>query len=115
MNVRWFTRECNPAERSAAFTKERANICGDKSWKIVCVLYALLECERPNVVSVIECDGAHLLQTQHAFYVTSHRIQRSLFVSARVAFSQFQGFVKCQAIWNVTIQRIVSRRLVSED
>src|SRR5579864_6201379 len=48
------SRKRRPAKWSTAFAKKGANICRDKSGKVVSVLNALLVSKRPNIVSIIE-------------------------------------------------------------
>ena len=87
MNVRWFSRKRDPAERTASFAKKGTNIRGYEAGEGIGILYTLLERERANVVAVIESDRAHFLQTQHAFDVAGDCVQRFFFVASRVALS----------------------------
>src|SRR2546428_8282955 len=60
-----------------------------------------------DVVAIVECDRSHLLQTQHAFDVARHRIQRLLLIGVRIALAQFERFGESHSVRNISVQRIV--------
>ena len=68
-----------------------------------------------NIVSVIECDRAHFLQAQHAFDVTSDGIERLFFVGLRITFAQLERLFESHPVWHVSVQRIMSGGLVSQN
>src|SRR5271156_4366512 len=72
INIRTLAGKRSPAEGPASFAKKRPDVSGNEPGKIVGVLHALLECESPNVISVIECDRSQLLQREHALHVLRH-------------------------------------------
>ena len=55
-NVRRVAGERHPAKRPAAFAKQRTNVGGHESGKIVSILHAALVRERSNVVAIIKSD-----------------------------------------------------------
>ena len=65
-NVGSFAGQRRPAKRSLAFAKQRPNIRGHKSRKVVRVFQALFKRKRSDVISVVESNRAQLLQIQHA-------------------------------------------------
>src|SRR5437667_10862430 len=55
-NVRRLTRKRDPAKRPAPFAEQWPDVSGDKSGKMVGILYAVLDGKCADVVSVIKCD-----------------------------------------------------------
>src|SRR5580693_8840439 len=114
VNVGGFARERDPAERTASCAEQRTNIGRNESREIVGVLHTALEREGADVVSVVECDRSHLLQTQHAFDVARHGVERLLCIGLRIALAQFERLREGHAVRNVSVQRIMSRGLIGE-
>src|SRR5271166_1700994 len=73
-----------PAEWPFALAEERPNVGRHKSWEIISVLYACLERERPNIVAIIKCHRAELLQVQHRLHVLTDGSNRPLPVLLRI-------------------------------
>src|SRR5215471_13630219 len=65
--------ERHPAKRPSAFAKQRPNVSGNKTGKVVGIFDAALKGEGANIVAIVEGYAAHLLQTQHAFHVAGDR------------------------------------------
>ena len=68
------------------FAKKRTNVGGHEAGKIVGVFHALLKSERADVVAVVECDRAQLLQREHAFDVLGHGFERALAIRVGIGF-----------------------------
>ena len=109
-----FAGKRHPAKRSAPFAKERTNVGGHEAGKIVGVFHALLESERANVVAVVECDGAQLLQREHAFDVPGDRFERALAIRLRIVVAKLGGLLDVEPLRNVAAQRIVRAGLVGQ-
>src|SRR5690242_14626175 len=114
MNVGRLAGKRGPAERSAAFAEEWANVSGHEAGKIVCVLDALLESEGADVVAVVERDRAHFLQSEHAFDVRGDGFHRALAIRLRITLAKFLSCVECETLWNVAADGIVRAGLVRE-
>ncbi len=115
VNVGRFAGQRYPAEWSAAFAKQRTNICGHESGEVVGVLDAALKGEGADVVSVVEGDRAHLLQAQHAFDVPRHGIERFFLIRLRIALAQLERRFEGHAVRYISVQRIVRRSLVGQN
>src|ERR1700693_5167305 len=71
-NISGVSTECNPPERSFAFTKKRSDISRNKSREVKCVFKPFFESTRTDIISVIKCNGAFLLKGQHFLNVKFH-------------------------------------------
>ena len=109
-----FAGKRGPAERAAALAEKRADIGGHEAGKIVGVFHALLECERADVVAVVECDGAQFLQREHAFDVPGDGFKRALAIRVGIALAKFGGLLDVEPLRNVAAERIVRAGLVGE-
>ena len=69
------SRQGSPSEGPSAFGKHRPNVRRNESRKVVGILHAAFESHRPDVVPVVEGDGAALLHIQHGLNVNGHRFE----------------------------------------
>src|SRR5579864_3826615 len=54
VNIRRLARQGHPAERTASFAEQRANICRYESRKVIRILHATLKRKGPDVVAIVE-------------------------------------------------------------
>ena len=113
-DIRSLSRKRRPAKRSFALAKQRPNVGGHKSRKVVGVLHALLKRKRPNIVSVIKRHRAQLLQIQHSLNVLRHRLHRMFLVLIRIFFSQFERRFERHPVRHVSADRIVRAGLIRQ-
>src|SRR5271166_1189430 len=107
--------ERRPAKRAAAFAEERPNVGGHEAREIVGVLHAMLKSEGANVVPVVEGDGAHLLELEHAFNVAGHGVERLLDIGLGIALAQLESGFERHAARYVAVERVVRGSLVGEN
>ncbi len=99
VNVGRIAGERRPAEGAAAFAEERTDVGGHEAGEIECVFHAVIEGELADVVAVIEGDGAHLLELEHAFDVAGHGVERLLEVGLRVGLAQRRSRLRASCRW----------------
>src|SRR4030095_381775 len=73
-----FATQPEPAKRTTSFAEERTNVFWNETWNIERVLHAGFLRLRANIVAVIKCDRALLLQREHRFDMRRHRLHRTL-------------------------------------
>ena len=107
--------QCNPAERAAAFAKQRPNVFWNKPGNIECVVDTGLLRLSANVVSVIECNGAFFLQREHRLDMNAHRTHGAFDVIVWIFRAQRERVLERHSIWNVAVQRIMCAGLIGEN
>ncbi len=110
-----------PSEGPSAFAEHRPNIGRNESREVVRILHAAFESHRPDVVAVVEGDGAALLHIQHGLNVNGHRFDRACDVALadltleaplrapvrdRAGMYPFSG--SCALVWSVSTSGIQS-------
>src|SRR5262245_29443865 len=69
LDIAWISRERSPSEWAASFGKHGADVGRNESWKVVGVFNSTFISHGPNVVAVVERDGAALLHIEHRLNV----------------------------------------------
>ena len=62
-------------------------------------LHAVIEGELADVVAVVEGDGAHLLELEHAFDVAGHGVERLLEVALGIGLAKAFGRLQASCRW----------------
>src|SRR5437773_3490325 len=115
LNIQRVSRQRDPAERSAAFSKQRPDICGDEAGEIVGAFYAALKRHGPDIVAVIERHRAALLHVEHGSDVNGDRFDRAHRVCLGIGFAKLRRLLEREFSGNVSVQRVVRAGLVGEN
>jgi hypothetical protein len=109
------TRQRGPAERPLALAEERPDVRRHEARDVERVGHPAELRLGPDVVAVVEDDGAGAHERQHGRDVRRHRRHRACGVVGRVGGPQRGRLGERQAVRHVAVQRIVRRGLVGDD
>ena len=107
--------QCGPAKWPFPFAKERPDVLRNEAWNIERVLHSGLFRLRTNVVAVVECDRAFLLQREHRLDMHRHRFHRTRDVFLRICCAQLQRLRQRHLVRYVTVESIVRAGLIGQD
>ena len=114
-DVRRIAREGGPAERALPLAEEWPDVERDEADDLERVRDAGLDGARPQVVAVVERDGAAPLEGEHRPHVRPHRPDRAPPVFVGVGGAEAERLRVRKAVRNVAIQLVVRGRLVRQD
>jgi hypothetical protein len=114
-DIRGISGERCPAKRAAALAEERPDVFRYEAGDLEGVGHASFFRLRSNVVAVVEGDGAAALEREHRAHVDGHGLGGPRNVRVRVGTAQRLRFSQREARGDVTVERIVCRRLIGDD
>src|SRR4029077_15732786 len=106
--------QCNPAEWTASFTKERPDVFWNETGNIECVLDAGLFRLSSNVVSIIKSHCAFSLQREHRLDMNAHRMHGALDIFVWIFRSERERVLERYSVWNVAVQRVMRAGFIGE-
>src|SRR5690606_286130 len=92
------SRKGDPAERSLAFTKQRADIRRDEPGKRKRIPLSSFQGKFAQVISVIKHYAPASLKFKHKMNMTGHTLQRQPLIFSGIAVSELHCLWKAQAI-----------------
>ncbi len=108
-------RQGRPAERPASLAEEWPDEGRDEPGIVEGVRHASLEGLRPEVVAVVEDDGAGVAEGEHRPDVVGHRAHRPADVFVGHRPPQLRRIREADLRGHVADERVVGRRLVGHD
>src|SRR6185312_3908605 len=106
--------ECRPPEGTFPFTKQGSDISRNETWETECIFQTLFLRPCPQIVAIVERNGATALQLEHAFHMATHAAIGIIDILLRVIPAQHDRLVMAQLMRPVTDQRIMRGGLVRE-
>src|ERR1043166_6213788 len=100
LNIQRVSRQRDPAEWSAAFSKHRPDVSGDEAGEIISIFYAAFERHGPDIVAVIERHRAALLHVEHGGDVNGDRFDRAHRVCFGIGFAKLRRLLERESSRN---------------